>query len=337
MGLDVGVLGAEQRLGPLHGEPLGDVHHLAAAVVPGARIALGVLVRERRAQGGQHGGRGEVLRGDRAAASSPAGRAPRAGSSASSGSCRRRTSASRTGVTGMVDSGASTVTYDQCRPDACSARPAHAGEARTTPSRSSRPRAAARPPPGGRAAHGTVSASRHPRQRRHHGVQRLDVSRRPPSGRTAAAPRTGRRPRPPRRWGPGATRVEPPRRGPARGRGRPCPPPAAGAWSGSMARTRRVNSFRVKVRRPAECPMEMTWARWSRVAVSTRSARMTCSSSSSRPVKPEASAPKSARTASALASMGAPSCPQVPRSRRSDRPTAGPRAGPPGHAGSAAR
>ena len=34
-----------------------------------------------------------------------------------------------------------------------------------------------------------------------------------------------------------------------------------------MARTSRVNSLSVKVRRPAEWPMEITWARWSRVAV----------------------------------------------------------------------
>ena len=60
----MGVLGPEQRLRPLHGQPLGDVHHLAATVVPGPRIALRVLVRERRPQSGQHGGRGEVLRGD---------------------------------------------------------------------------------------------------------------------------------------------------------------------------------------------------------------------------------------------------------------------------------
>ncbi len=62
--LDVGVLGAEQPLGAVNGDPLGDVDDLAAAVVPGAGIALGVLVGERRAERGQHGRRGEVLGGD---------------------------------------------------------------------------------------------------------------------------------------------------------------------------------------------------------------------------------------------------------------------------------
>lgn len=64
VGLHVGVLGAEQGLRPLHGEPLGDVDDLAAAVVTGARIALGVLVGQRRAEGGQDGRRAEVLGGD---------------------------------------------------------------------------------------------------------------------------------------------------------------------------------------------------------------------------------------------------------------------------------
>ncbi len=61
VGLHVGVLGAEERLGPVDGDPLGDVDDLAAAVVAGAGIPLGVLVRERRPERGQHGRRGEVL------------------------------------------------------------------------------------------------------------------------------------------------------------------------------------------------------------------------------------------------------------------------------------
>ena len=42
--LDVGVLGAEQRLRAVDRELLDDVDELAAAVVALARIALGVLV-----------------------------------------------------------------------------------------------------------------------------------------------------------------------------------------------------------------------------------------------------------------------------------------------------
>ena len=62
--LDVGVLGAEQLLGAIDRELLGDVHPLAAAVVATAGIALGVLVREHRALTFEHRARDEVLRGD---------------------------------------------------------------------------------------------------------------------------------------------------------------------------------------------------------------------------------------------------------------------------------
>ena len=62
--LQVGVLGAEQRLGPVDADLLGPVDHLAAAVVPPAGIALGVLVAQRAAERGQHRRRGEVLAGD---------------------------------------------------------------------------------------------------------------------------------------------------------------------------------------------------------------------------------------------------------------------------------
>ena len=52
VGLDVDVLGArEQREGALLGQPLDDVHVLAAAVVALARQALGVLVGEPRTLG----------------------------------------------------------------------------------------------------------------------------------------------------------------------------------------------------------------------------------------------------------------------------------------------
>ena len=62
--LDVGVLGAEELLGPVDGELLDLVHHLAAAVVALARVALGVLVGEGRAGGLQHRRGDEVLAGD---------------------------------------------------------------------------------------------------------------------------------------------------------------------------------------------------------------------------------------------------------------------------------
>ena len=62
--LHVGVLGAEQLAEPVAGEHLGLVDHEVAAVVALRRVALGVLVGEHRALGGEHRGRGEVLRRD---------------------------------------------------------------------------------------------------------------------------------------------------------------------------------------------------------------------------------------------------------------------------------
>ena len=62
--LHVGVLGAEQGRGPVAGQVLDLVDDLVAAVVAAARVALGVLVGQHRAGGGQHGRRREVLRGD---------------------------------------------------------------------------------------------------------------------------------------------------------------------------------------------------------------------------------------------------------------------------------
>jgi hypothetical protein len=62
--LHVGVLGPEQRGGPVAGQVLHLVDDLVAAVVALARVALGVLVGQHRARRGQHGRRGEVLRGD---------------------------------------------------------------------------------------------------------------------------------------------------------------------------------------------------------------------------------------------------------------------------------
>ena len=51
-------------LGALDRERLDLVHDLAAAVIALAGQALGVLVREHRADGLEHGGPGEVLGGD---------------------------------------------------------------------------------------------------------------------------------------------------------------------------------------------------------------------------------------------------------------------------------
>ena len=62
--LHVGVLGAEQRLQPVDGQLLDDVDVLAAAVVPPAGVALGVLVGQHRALGLHDGHRREVLAGD---------------------------------------------------------------------------------------------------------------------------------------------------------------------------------------------------------------------------------------------------------------------------------
>jgi hypothetical protein len=64
VGLDVGVVAAEQALGQLHGPALDGVDVLAAGVEAVARRALGILVREPVAHGEQGGRGGEVLRGD---------------------------------------------------------------------------------------------------------------------------------------------------------------------------------------------------------------------------------------------------------------------------------
>ena len=62
--LDVGVLGAEQRLCAVDGQLLDLVDDLAAAVVAPARIALGVLVGGHAADRLEDRGPGEVLGGD---------------------------------------------------------------------------------------------------------------------------------------------------------------------------------------------------------------------------------------------------------------------------------
>ena len=62
--LDVGVVRAEQLLGPVDGELLHDVHILAAAVVALAGVALGVLVGQHRPLRFEHGAGDDVLRRD---------------------------------------------------------------------------------------------------------------------------------------------------------------------------------------------------------------------------------------------------------------------------------
>ncbi|OPZ52379.1 MAG: hypothetical protein BWY91_02337 [bacterium ADurb.BinA028] len=62
--LDVGVVGAEERGTTVDGDLLRLVDLGAAAVVATAGVALGILVGEGRAQGGEHRGAGDVLAGD---------------------------------------------------------------------------------------------------------------------------------------------------------------------------------------------------------------------------------------------------------------------------------
>ena len=62
--LHVGKAGAEQFLGALDRQRLGDVDPFAAAVVARARIALGVLVGHHRALRFQHRAADDVFRGD---------------------------------------------------------------------------------------------------------------------------------------------------------------------------------------------------------------------------------------------------------------------------------
>jgi hypothetical protein len=64
MGLDVGVVGAEQRLGATDRERLGDVDELTTAVIAPAGIALGIFVRQDRPRGLEHGLTHEILRRD---------------------------------------------------------------------------------------------------------------------------------------------------------------------------------------------------------------------------------------------------------------------------------
>jgi hypothetical protein len=60
MRLDVDVIGAEQLLGAVTRQVLGDIDELAAAVVPFSRVPLGVFIREHGARG-LHDGFGSVV------------------------------------------------------------------------------------------------------------------------------------------------------------------------------------------------------------------------------------------------------------------------------------
>ena len=64
MGLDVGVLGTEERLGPVPGQVLHLVDDLVPAVVAASGVSLGVLVGQDRARRRQHRRGREVLRRD---------------------------------------------------------------------------------------------------------------------------------------------------------------------------------------------------------------------------------------------------------------------------------
>ena len=64
VGLDVGKLGAEQFLGAIDRQCLGDVDPFATAIVARARIALGVFVGHHRALRFQHRAADDVFRGD---------------------------------------------------------------------------------------------------------------------------------------------------------------------------------------------------------------------------------------------------------------------------------
>ena len=64
VGLDVGVLGAEDLLEPVSGEVFGHVDELAAAVIAMGRIAFGIFIRQHAAHRLHDGGAGVVFRGD---------------------------------------------------------------------------------------------------------------------------------------------------------------------------------------------------------------------------------------------------------------------------------
>ena len=64
MGLDVGVFGAEEPLGPFDGQHLDLVDFFATSVPAPGRIAFSVFVGQHAALGLEYGRVGEVLGGD---------------------------------------------------------------------------------------------------------------------------------------------------------------------------------------------------------------------------------------------------------------------------------
>ena len=64
VGLDVGEFRPKQLARPLNGQVFRNVHALAAAVIPLAGVALGILVGEHAAHGGQHRFGHDVFRRD---------------------------------------------------------------------------------------------------------------------------------------------------------------------------------------------------------------------------------------------------------------------------------
>ena len=63
MGLHIGILGVEDLFQTLYGQLLGLIHHLAAAVIAVAGIALGIFVGQTGAHGFHHLVGHEVFRG----------------------------------------------------------------------------------------------------------------------------------------------------------------------------------------------------------------------------------------------------------------------------------
>ncbi len=61
MGLNVGVIGAEERFGPVSCQVLGDVNNLTASVIPPAGVPFRVLVGHDRTHGFEHSFRNNVL------------------------------------------------------------------------------------------------------------------------------------------------------------------------------------------------------------------------------------------------------------------------------------
>ena len=64
MRLNIGEIAMEKRLCAFDCQLFGDVHELASAIVPAARIAFCIFVGENRALGFQHGSGDDVLRRD---------------------------------------------------------------------------------------------------------------------------------------------------------------------------------------------------------------------------------------------------------------------------------